>query len=83
MTNEERIRSMTHDELYNFLNTIAQDGPWYNEFNNELCKYCEPIGQNDEEDDVLRCELSMDNCPYENGDVLKWWLKQTVKGENK
>lgn len=73
MTNEEYIRQMSHEELYNFLDYIAQDGPWYDAFDKAICKHCEPVGQVNGYD-VCQCELT--ECPYEGADVLGWWLKQ-------
>jgi len=80
MTNEEHIRTMSHDELYEFLEYAVQDYPWYDEFANAFCKHCEPtykINGND----VCQCELDINKCPHEKGNTLEWWLKQPVKNK--
>ena len=78
MTREDQIRAMSHKELYNFLDTIGQIGPWYDEFDKQLCKHCETI--DDERNTYAYCEIAGNKCPH--GDVLEWWLNQPVE-ENK
>lgn len=78
ITVEEKIRSMTHKELYDFLNSIAQNGPWYDEFDEHCCKNCETIevGRNT----YAYCEIVGNECPH--GDVLEWWLKRPAENKN-
>ena len=77
ITNEDAIRSMSHKELYDFLNTIAQDGPWYEEFDKQLCQNCKPITIGN--DEYAFCEIEGNKCPYYNGDPLEWWLNKEAR----
>lgn len=77
MTNEEHIRSMSHQELYDLLNTIAQDGHWYEQFDKKFCKNCDSITIGCRE--YAFCEIEGNKCPHYNGDPLEWWLKQECK----
>lgn len=79
--NADYIRSMSNEELYEFLNVITDaTGPWYDEFDATYCKRCEPtVDENGEE--WCACELNENfQCPYvKEQDVLKWWLDQPAK----
>ena len=77
-TKEDQIRSMSHKELYDFLDTIGQIGPWYEEFDKKLCKNCETI--DDGKNTYAYCEIVGNKCPH--GDVLEWWLNQPVEENN-
>lgn len=72
MTNSEKIRQMTEEELAKFLRQIEQspDGPWQAAFVNHVCPSCE----------VWHLEIC-DRCPM--GDELMWWLKQEVNRDDK
>lgn len=75
---EDEIRAMNHKELYDFLDSIAQEGPWYEEFDKKYCKNCETIEIDG--NTYAFCEIEGNECPH--GDVLEWWLKQPVEKEN-
>lgn len=77
ITNADNICIMTHKELYDFLNTIAQDGPWYEEFDKKFCQNCKPIIIDG--DEYAFCEIEGNKCPHYNGDPLEWWLRQPVR----
>ena len=68
MTNSEKLRQMTDEELAKFLKRIEQspDGPWQDAFVNRVCPTCE----------VWHLEIC-DHCP--EGDEIQWWLKQEVR----
>ncbi len=77
ITNEDNICMMTHKELYNFLNTISQYGPWDDAFDKEFCQKCEPIVIDGHE--YAFCEIEGNKCPHCNGNALEWWLRQPVR----
>ena len=65
MTNSERIRQMTDEELTKFLRQIEQspDGPWQGAFIDHVCSDCR----------VQHLQVC-DRCP--EGDEILWWLYQ-------
>ena len=67
MTNSERIRQMTDEELVRFLREIEQspDGPWQGTFIAHVCSDC----------GVQHLQVC-DRCP--EGDEILWWLDQEV-----
>lgn len=64
MTNSEKIRHLTNEELAEFLRGIERypDGPWWDTFHEGVCVKC--LYHND-----------CDNCEE---DEILWWLKQEV-----
>lgn len=80
-TNEDIIRSMTSNELYDFLNSIAREGPWTDEFEDIICSRCEPVEVErnilGKETAYYECDYEDSRCPY-NEDALKWWLHKEV-----
>lgn len=80
-TNADRIRCMSDKELYNFLDYIAQTGPWDYEFERTFCNNCSPVGFKKNffgrEVGYFKCEDGV--CPHYNGNALKWWLKEVIE----
>lgn len=77
MTNAEKIRSMTDEELLAFLN----DWTWETAselFGKKFCAKCEPVVV--KPDGYYRaltfskCEFDDYTCPYDDGDCVRWWL---------
>ena len=64
MTNSEKIRQMTDEELVKFLKQIEQspDGPWWDTFHEEVCVKC----------------LYLNDCDNCESDEILWWLGQEV-----
>lgn len=67
MTNSEKLRQMTDEELAKFLRQIERspDGPWQEDFIDHVCSDC----------GIQHLQVC-DHCP--EGDELMWWLKQEV-----
>lgn len=81
-TNEDIIRSMSSNELYDFLKSISIDGPWTDDFEDVVCYNCEPveIERNfiGKETAYYECDYEDGKCPHYNGDALKWWLQREI-----
>ena len=79
-TNADKIRCMSDDELYKFLNSLVHEGPWNAEFEYVFCDTCEPVERDKNffgrEIEYYACEE--DVCPNFNGDALKWWLGKVI-----
>lgn len=81
-TNEDIIRSMTSNELYDFLNHITKNNekPWDYEFERIFCNNCSPVDFKrnffGREIGYFECEDGV--CPHHNGNALRWWLKKKV-----
>ena len=90
MTNYEKIKSMSQDELARFLDDVAIDeAPWNKAFDEHFCKDCpavkanmeQPDGPPDIEMSFAWCEV-FGYCKFfsqlddtpSHLDVLKWWL---------
>ena len=90
MTNYEKIKSMSKDELARFLDDIAIDeAPWNKAFDEHFCKDCPAVKANMEQPDgTPGIEMSFAWCEVfgyckffsqlddtpSHLDVLKWWL---------
>ena len=83
MTNGDRIRAMSNEELRDFLDKFRVET--YSEpFGEKFCKscptqevYCAPYG------DTLKlteCSFADGVCPH--GDSLAWWLEQEIDHDN-
>lgn len=77
MTNAEKIRNMTDEQLVEFLN----DWTWEKAseaFGDKCCSKCEPViaEYNGRETEFAKCEFDDYVCPYEKGDCVKWWLQE-------
>lgn len=90
MTNYEKIKSMSKDELARFLDDVAIDeAPWNKAFDEHFCKDCPAVKANMERPDgtpgiemsFAWCEV-FGHCKFfsqlddtpSHLDVLKWWL---------
>ena len=82
MTNADHIRSMSDEELAEFLEYLYShcDGPWEILFERKFCDHC-PAPEYELEDGrnlkLHECDFTGGKCPH-GSDVL-WWLKQTYK----
>lgn len=83
MTNADRIRSMTNEQLRNFLDKFRVE-TFTEPFGEKFCKNC-PTTEGTVEGGLIPLRLS--ECDFEDGvcphgDALLWWLSQTeVKHE--
>jgi hypothetical protein len=81
MTNFERIKAMSIDELTEYLNKINYDGelPSDKWFNENYCKKCPEIECTDEKGKTQKyviCDFVGEECPH--GDGTKLWLESEV-----
>lgn len=84
MTNADRIRSMSDEELADFLSGIAyaRATPWSEAFM-PLCKACKGVEctfEDGHREILHECEFSDFQCPH--GHEISWWLKQTAEDED-
>lgn len=84
MTNADRIRAMTDEELAGFLSSISDLGiaPWSTAFSTSFCDSCPNPEYTTEDGLKLRlheCEFSDGVCPH--GDEVLWWLRQPAGKE--
>ena len=81
-SNADHIRSMTDEELAEFLEYLYShcDGPWEILFERKFCDHC-PAPEYELEDGrnlkLPECDFTGGKCQH-GSDVL-WWLKQTYK----
>ena len=81
LTNGERIRAMTDDQLADFIESLAfaRSTPWSDAFEAAFCRSCPSVRVTLEDHyfpmDVHECDFSDGTCPHGN-DIL-WWLSQT------
>lgn len=68
MTNGDRIRAMSNEELRNFLDKFRVE-TYAEPFGKKFCKCCP----------TTECEFVDGVCPH--GDSLMWWLKRPVEVE--
>ena len=84
MTNADRIRAMSDQELAAFLDRISIEGdePWDSIFKTTFCDCC-PTVEVTEEDGTQHhlneCDFADGVCPH--GKSIQWWLKQPVAKE--
>ncbi len=83
-TNADRIRSMSDDELAEYLSFIAyeRETPWSDLFASKLCAHCH--GQEWTLDDgrklkLHECDFKDGKCPH--GSDILWWLQQPAEKE--
>lgn len=79
MTNGDRIRSMTDEELRNFLDKFRVE-TYTVPFGEKFCKNC-PTTEGAVEGNLIplrlhECDFADGVCPH--GDSLMWWLEQKV-----
>ena len=83
-TNAQKIRSMSDDELSEFLSSITygRETPWSEPFARRLCDSCPTVHGTYEsgiEDDFHECDFLDGECPH--GGAIVWWLKQPSEEE--
>ena len=83
-TNAQKIRSMSDEELSEFLSSITygRETPWSEPFARRLCDSCPTVHGTYEsgiEDDFHECDFVDGKCPYDS-DIV-WWLKQPAEEE--
>lgn len=75
MTNFEKIKSMSEEELTAFFADLSDDldeSPWLNWFNTKYCNHCDSV-----------CEVSHE-CKYcddylSDASIIKLWLKENIE----
>ena len=87
MTNADRIRAMTDEELSEFLSSIAygRETPWCEQFAEKFCKSCPTTTCTAEGHhhpmDLHECDFTDGKCPH--GRDIVWWLQQPAGEEDK
>ena len=83
MTNGDRIRAMSDEELAKFLDGLAfsRETPWSDLFARKFCDNCPTVrcvveGYR-QEMEFNECDFADGKCPH--GDDVLWWLKEPVK----
>lgn len=80
MTNADRIRATTDEELAEFLSSIAygRETPWSEPFDEKFCKSCPTTTCTVEgyhhPMDLHECDFTDGKCPH--GSDIVWWLQQ-------
>lgn len=94
MNNFEKFKSMTIDELADWIDKYGQfdNSPWLEYFNTKYCENCESIKctRNEKTDLCAYCELH-DCCKFfpdlnyvpEVRDTIKLWLESEAKENQK
>lgn len=81
MSNFDRIKDMSLDEMEEFLQDAEYRSPWADEFAEACCKTCEPeMVPTDEFHRPMQfypCDYEEHHCPH--GDIIRWWLEQEAK----
>ena len=83
MTNGDRIRSMSDEELANFLLNVAYAGsdPWAVPFARKLCDNCPTVECKIQETgqtmDFHECDFADGKCPH--GTDVVWWMRQPAE----
>ena len=85
ITNADRIRAMTDEELAEFLSSIAygRETPWSEPFARRLCDSCPTVHVTYEsgiEDDFHECDFVDGKCPH--GSDIVWWLQQPAEEDD-
>lgn len=86
MTNADRIRAMSDEELADFLSRLAYacDEPWSNLFALKFCYNCpEPEYTLDDgrKMNLHECDFKDGKCPH--GSDVMWWLNQAAEEATK
>lgn len=81
-TNADHIRSMTDEELADFMCELAygRKTPWAEPFARKFCDNCPTVHgtyESGQEDDFTECDFVDGKCPH--GSDTVWWLKQAYK----
>lgn len=83
MTNADRIRSMSDEELAEFLDQIAyaRETPWSIPFQKKICNNCPTTTCTVEgyhhPMELNECDFADGECPH--GSDIVWWLKQPAE----
>lgn len=84
-TNADRIRSMSDEELAEFLDQIAyaRETPWSIPFQKKICNNCPTTTCTVEgyhhPMELNECDFADGECPH--GSDIVWWLKQPAEGD--
>ena len=81
-TNADHIRSMTDEELAEFMCKLAyaRETPWSEPFAEKFCKSCPTVHcvlEDGREMDLTECDFADGECPH--GVDTVWWLKTAYK----
>ena len=85
LTNGDRIRAMSDEELSDFLIQVAYAGadPWGIPFERKFCDNCPTVECTIQETgqtmDFHECDFADGKCPH--GTDVIWWLKQPAEVE--
>ena len=84
MTNADRIRAMSDQELAAFLGGVCygRDEPWERAFKMCCCDPCPTVEATDEYGircHLHECDFADGVCPH--GDSVLWWLVRPQQGE--
>ena len=83
LTNADRIRAISYEELAEFLSSIAygRETPWSEPFAEKFCKSCPPTTFTCEAYhhpmELHECDFSDGKCPH--GSDIVWWLQQPAE----
>ena len=82
MTNADRIRAMSDEELACFIKKLAynREPPWGDLFQETFCKGCpaqEYTMENGQKMRLRECDFADGECPH--GSDIAWWLQQPAK----
>lgn len=83
MTNADRIRAISYEELAEFLSSIAygRETPWSEPFDEKFCKSCPTTTCTVEgyhhPMDLHECDFTDGKCPH--GSDIVWWLQQPAE----
>ena len=86
MNNADKIRSMSDEELTEFLSRIAygRKTPWSDQFAKKFCSSCQTTEYKSEcylkPMHLHECDFTDGKCP--NGNEIVWWLRQPCEGGN-
>lgn len=86
MTNADRIRAMSDEELAEFLSSIAygRETPWSEPFAEKFCKSCPTTTFTCEAYhhpmELHECDFSDGKCPH--GSDIIWWLQQPAEEDD-
>lgn len=80
MTNADRIRTLSDEEMAKYLDTLTWKEPaWDRWFNEEFCKKCKPlVGEYEGKTiEFHECETCDGECPH--GDATLLWLRMPAE----
>ena len=86
MTNADRIRAMSDEELAKFLDQIAyaRETPWSIPFQKKICNNCPTttctVEGYDHPMELNECDFADGECPH--GSDITWWLQQPSREED-